>query len=62
MPRCLYTGPAYSDMGPLAKALIAANAQRILWVPTGPTPTRRWCPAELPWTSLLIATSTTVCC
>jgi predicted TIM-barrel fold metal-dependent hydrolase len=31
-------GPAYSDMGPLAKALIAANAQRILWGTDWPHP------------------------
>ena len=32
------SGPAYSDMGPLAKALVAANVQRILWGTDWPHP------------------------
>jgi predicted TIM-barrel fold metal-dependent hydrolase len=32
------SGPSYNDMGPLAKALIAANAKRILWGTDWPHP------------------------
>jgi predicted TIM-barrel fold metal-dependent hydrolase len=43
--------PDYADVAPLAKALLAANADRICGAPTGLTPTRPRRPTARPPTS-----------